>query len=283
MRKLCFVLTALLLTAPALATVTISCAQVGETKEVVVSYSSDDANIPRAFGLDITLDNGKTIGEITDANGKFWVYPGTIQIAGGVVTDEGEPVAPSDDPCALGGLGTGGMTIEMGSLHDPCDPEHPTGPGTSGTLLSFTVNIGPGEDCNVIIAGNGARGNVVLENTEEAVVDYGTGCTVAIEEVGCATCRGDWNGDGNVDLNTDFLPIYGKINAAKYFKGVYSYTEADTVTYPSLAPWNPCADWNGDGTVDLNTDLLPMYGKLNQAKYLLTVYTYACGNPSIDP
>ncbi len=202
MRKLCFVLTALLLTAPALATITISCAQVGETNEVVVSYVSSDANIPRAFGLDITLDNGATIGEITDANDKFWVHPGNILIVDGNVTDEGDPVAPQDGNYPgreLGGLGTGGMTIEMGSLYSPNDLEHPTGPGTSGTLLSFIVDIGPGEDCNVTIAGNGARGNVVLENTDPAATNLPTICAVVIPpEPEClkssAPGYADWTG-----------------------------------------------------------------------------------------
>jgi len=178
MRKLCFVLTALLLTAPAWATVTMSCSSVGD--EVTVSYSSDDPNIPRAFGLDITVSAG-TIVEVTEANEYFWVYPGTIQISNGSVSDGGDPYAPSDDPDALGGPGTNGMTIEMGSLYDPCDPEHPTGPGTSEELLKFTVDT----DCTVSIAGNAARGNVVLENTEAADVDYGSGCVVVVTPPDC--------------------------------------------------------------------------------------------------
>lgn len=194
MRKLCFVLTALLLSTPALAGVTISCAQVGSTYDVAVSYvASDDANIPRAFGLDITVDAG-TIDSIADANEKYWVYPGTIQIVDGEVTDEGEPVAPNTDPGALGGLGTSGITVEMGSLYDPCDPNHPEGPPIAGSLLTFTVT----SNCTVTIAGNAARGNVVLEDTSEASTNLPTTCPVVVDcWTGDAASRTEWQSVGS--------------------------------------------------------------------------------------
>ncbi|MFA5422669.1 MAG: hypothetical protein WC374_02300 [Phycisphaerae bacterium] len=173
MRKLCFVLIALLLTVPALAVVNVSCAQVGDDPfEVEVSYTST-GSLPRAFALDITVDAG-TIIEVTDVNEKFWVYPGTIQINNGSIDDEGDPVAPNTDPCALGGEGTSGMTIEMGSLYSPNDVEHTTGPAASGTLLRFTVS----DECTVTIEGNGARGKVVLENTLAADTNLPTTCVV---------------------------------------------------------------------------------------------------------
>jgi hypothetical protein len=185
MRKLCFVLTALLLTVPAFAGVDVNCVQVGDTNEVAVNYvGSDDANRPRGFGLNITVDSGETITAITSVSSDYWVYPGTIKISDGEIIDEGDPVAPQDSNFPgreLGGLDTNGMTIEMGSLHDPCDEEHPNPPPTSGELLRFRISLGQGEDCNVAIEGNAARGNVVLENTEEAGVSY-TGCYVEIPE-----------------------------------------------------------------------------------------------------
>lgn len=190
MRKLCFLLTALLLTAPAFAGVTITCAQVGVTDECQVSYvASDDANIPRAFGLDITLDNTETITGITDANEKYWVFPGTIQIVDGSITDEGEPVAPGIDPGALGGIDTNGMTIEMGSLYDANDPEHQDGPPLSGSLLSFTVS----GNCTVQINGNAARGNVVLEDTSEASTNLPSECEMVLNcWTGDATSTAAW-------------------------------------------------------------------------------------------
>jgi hypothetical protein len=183
MRKLCFLLTALLLTGPAFAGVTISCAQITDTNQVEVSYvASDDANLPRAFGLDIQLDNGMLIGDIVSGSESedYWVYPGTIVITDGSVSDAGTPMAPSDDPGACGGSGESCMTVEMGSLYnDPCDPVHQDPPALSGVLFRFIVY---GEaNCIATISGNSARGNVVLEDTEPAGdVTYGT-CAIFLD------------------------------------------------------------------------------------------------------
>ena len=185
MRKLCFVLTALLLTAPAFADadVEVTCAQVAlGDANVVVSYSaSNDANVPRGFGLNITVDSGKTISDIKagSVSGDYWVYPGTIEITDGSVTGDGTPIAPKDTNYANreeGGLGTNGVTLEMGSLYHVDDLNHPNKPSLTGALLTLTIS---GLDCNVSIGGNAARGNVVLEDATEAVVDY-NGCYLAI-------------------------------------------------------------------------------------------------------
>ena len=179
MRKLCFVLTALLLTAPAFAGVDVTCAQVAvNDANVVISYTaSDDANVPRGFGINITVDSGKTITAIkagTESD-DYWVYPGTIDISEGTVNDYGSAIAPKDTNYAdreKGGLGTNGVTLEMGSLYHADDVNHPNKPLLTGALLTLTIS---GVDCNVSIEGNAARGNVVLEDTTEAVVDY-NGC-----------------------------------------------------------------------------------------------------------
>jgi len=179
MRKLCFVLTALLMTVPAFAGINISCSQVGTDLVAEVSYSMDggDANLPRAFGLDISVDSGATIDDLTDTDPCFWVYPGTIVISGGDVNDYGTPVAPNDAPGAQGDLGTGAITIEMGSLYAAEDPNHTDPPASSGVLFRIEVSA----ECNVTIAGNSARGNVVLESTDEADVNY-SGCLIASSE-----------------------------------------------------------------------------------------------------
>jgi len=196
MRKLCFMLTTLLLAVPAFAGVTITCADLGGGECQVSYVASDDANIPRAFGLDITLDNAETITGITDANEKYWVYPGTIQIVDGDVTDEGEPVAPGTDPGAKGGIDTNGVTIEMGSLYDPNDPEHQEGPPQAGTLLSFTVS----GNCIVTIEGNAARGNVVLEDTSEASTNLPSSCIMSVDcWSGDAASTITWNAVGSPD------------------------------------------------------------------------------------
>jgi hypothetical protein len=274
-------LTALLLAVPAAyaADVTISCTADGN--EVTVSYTaSADANKPRAFGLDIELNNAETITSLTLLDPNYWVSPGTIDInESGVIENDGNGIGQQDDaayPLTLYGLDSNGITIEIGSLHSPPEYGSPNAPDLSSAILKFTVS----GDCNVAISGNAARGNVVLYDATAADVSYGT-CSVTV--AACATCRGDWNGNGTVDLNTDILPMIGKINQARFLTGNPWYTEADTITYPALGPWNPCADWNGDGTFQLNQDLLPAIGKINQARFLLGNPWYTCNHPSIDP
>jgi hypothetical protein len=61
----------------------------------------------------------------------------------------------------LDGLGTAGITIEMGSLYDT------QAPATSGTLCVLDVS----QACNMTVALNATRGNVVLEDASEATVD----------------------------------------------------------------------------------------------------------------
>jgi hypothetical protein len=274
MRKLCFMLTTLLLTAPAFAGVVISCAQVTDTNQVEVGYTfSDDANRPRAYGLDIQLDNGMLIGGIVSGSehAEYWVYPGTIEIAAnGSITEEGTPMAPGGAFGALPGSDSNGMTIEMGSLYnDPCDPLHQDPPTSPGVLFRFTV-YGAG-DCNVTISGNGARGNVVLEDTEQADVSYGT-CYVQLDicpfSVGMVisgdtitqAMRDIWetltdqqkliwcNGcSGYGDTNGDCLLDYG--NDVQTLKAGYAAFTQPPYTY------DPRCDFNKDGAIDYGNDV----------------------------
>jgi len=172
-----------------MATIQITCAQVGDTNEVAVSYNAAaDGNLPRAFGLNITVSAG-TIGSISSDSDDFWVHPGTIVITNGSVTNEGSPVAPAADPCALGGLGTSGMTIEMGSLYADEDPCHPNPPANSGELLRFKLSTNT--DCTVTIDGEPARGNVVNETTAEAVTNLPAQCEVVFV-TDCFPSGGGW-------------------------------------------------------------------------------------------
>jgi hypothetical protein len=264
MRKFCFLLTALLLTAQALAGgVTISCQQVGDPEDGIVEVSyiaDDDANIPRAFGLDITLDNAETITAIIDANEKYWVYPGTIQIVDGVVTDEGEPVAPGGYKTAKGGIDTNGMTIEMGSLYaEEDDQGHTEGPPDAGVLLTFSVS----GSCQVKIEGNAARGNVVLEDTSEAGTNLPTTCDVVIT-VDCFVV-GNADGCGHVITQADYDMWVSLSKPDCWCYPCHCRGDADntcTITSPDImntrnawpgAPvygtYNACADIDYTGTI----------------------------------
>ena len=161
MKKVALVLAVLLFAVPAWAGVTVSVSQVGDTNEVEIKYAVDqgDSNLPRAFALEITVDGTNTvISAPYDIHSDFYVYPGSIVISGGVVTNFGTPVATSD---------SNSMTIEMGSLYalnDPC-VAHKYPPPESGTLLKFTVESDD-STVEVCTAGNAQRGNVVMEDPD---------------------------------------------------------------------------------------------------------------------
>jgi hypothetical protein len=162
MKKIVLALVVLMLASPAWAAITITATQVSDTNEVTITYANTehgngDANEIRAFALDITVDMGKTITSISNLDPNYWVYPGTngidINDTTGEVDSTGTPIA---DPCQApgdteSGLGTSGITIEMGSLYVGA----PNAPDGSGTLLNLVVNTAT--DCNVSIIGNAAR------------------------------------------------------------------------------------------------------------------------------
>jgi len=292
MKKLVLIL-AVLVAAPVFA-MTVSLEAGAGPNTVDLKYNADgDANQPRAFAFTVSVTDGKisavapaVSGESEVGNKGFGIFPGTIDLTDVNNPVWNSPVAPANDPGASGtGLGTTSVVVEMGSLYAGARGDG-NEPDSNGVLCTFTIDCtGVSGDITVsAVEEDQYRGGVVLEDGSTpdpnltASLVYSCGSAPA-----CATCRGDWNGDGQVDLNTDLLPMLGKLNAAKYFTGSYNYTEADTVTYAALAPWKPCADWNGDGTVDLNTDMLPMLGKLNMAKYFKGAYTYTCGDSQIDP
>jgi hypothetical protein len=186
MRKLLFVLVMAVLTTPVWATVTITATDLGEGV-VGIDYSSDDAELVRAFALDVTVDSG-TIDAVSDFkvgddNNGYGIFPGnfsmfiTVDPMTGEVSDWGvagySPVADGNAPGALGGLGTNGITIEMGSLYDTKAPPR------QGRLCTVTCS----EPCLLSVTTNATRGNVVLEDASEAVVDL-TGATNVQTSVG---------------------------------------------------------------------------------------------------
>jgi len=177
MKKIGLVAVVLMLAAPVWASVNITCTQVPNTAMVTVSYAVvGEPNKVSGFGLDITVDGGAKIIDVngyavypTNYVGKYWVYPGGIVISGGQITDPNKPVALSTDPGALGGIGTSGITIEMGALYYPTGDNSPNAPpgiktgglwNCSGDLLRFKVD----KNCGVTITENTVRGGVVLTN-----------------------------------------------------------------------------------------------------------------------
>ena len=175
MKKIVFVLVALVVACPAFGdAVDINAIQVGSTADVDITYSAP-GKLPRAFALNITVDSNRTItgisnfvtGESGPGNIGYGIFPASfdrhINPADPCWGDANyTPVAePNDLPGdTLGGLGTNGITIEMGSLY----VGGPNSPATSGTLCTITVSGG----CTVTLTANVGRGKVVFEDSTEA-------------------------------------------------------------------------------------------------------------------
>jgi hypothetical protein len=230
MRKLFLMLAVLLIASVAYAAdATVYCTVDGN--EVTVSYTaSAEANIPRAFGLDIQLDNGEAIDGVTVLSTDYWVTPGSYP-----GTD------PLGDPCdstdTLPGLDSNGITIEMGSLHSPPEVSSPNAPALAGDLISFTVT----GECNVAISGNAARGKVVFydaTNEDDGKDVVYTGCTVVL----ACDCVGDINGDNWIRTND--------ISALVLF--LNSLGSPYRCPSSNASCWDDCYDINGDNWIRTN-------------------------------
>jgi hypothetical protein len=150
----------------------------GSERWAYVKYTSDptkpDANVS-GFGLKVyTADpnaNAKItaigdyiVGESNSTTKGYGIFPGGIIIndSNGTVTDWNTPIAPSWDPCAMGtGLDTNTIIVELGALY-----QEGNAPPLSGTLFSVKVD----GDCNVCVTGEPLRGNVVLTDSNGAIL-----------------------------------------------------------------------------------------------------------------
>lgn len=172
MKKILFLLVALLFTAPAWADVNITSAKVDDECAAIIAFdASGEPNLVRAFALNISVDNDANIIGVELLSGDYVIHPGTIVIdTSGTVQDYGTPVAPESDlpSDTLAGIGTGGVTIEMASLYAPVGPASPNAPAPSGQLVKVTVS----GSCTLTVSANVSRAGstgVVMESPDEVV------------------------------------------------------------------------------------------------------------------
>jgi hypothetical protein len=203
MKKLLTLFAVIALTAPVFAAegdpnVVISCTDLtGGLVQVRYDIQYVDGLDPaarvRGFAFDITADNGCLITAISeyDAEGAgvpadstqipllYSVYMGSIGFAvdPNFVSDFGDPIAPSGPPNnypdTLGGLGTTGITVEMGSLYTG-DNAPPAGGNLFKIKLTDPGQIG---SCVLTIAGNSTRGESVFETGSPGNI-LSSGCTI---------------------------------------------------------------------------------------------------------
>lgn len=189
MRKMILALVVFLIAAPAWAAVEITLTDEGGGVVAIGYDSTGETELVRAFALDISVDAG-TITAVTDFavgddNGGYGIFPAnfsryiTVDGQTGEVADWGvaeyTPVADANDTGAAGALGSGAITIEMGSLYDQMAP------GTTG-LLCKVATEGAAE---LSVTPNAVRGGIVLEDASQATMDpdpatiqIGGGCVV---------------------------------------------------------------------------------------------------------
>jgi hypothetical protein len=214
MKKFAFVLAILMLAAPALARVEITCTSTTDGV-VTVSYdASGEPNLVRAFAMNIVPDSGAKITAVGDFNSKYPIYPGSIDInvAENKVDDDGNAVC---DPCeyddTLPGLNTtGGITVEMASLYQAGDDANK--PASSGTLFKLVVD----SDCCLTFTENATRGGIVLEDPEADPDPNFVGANICVS-TGC-DCWGDVytapDGDGWITAE-DATQIFTKLREAR--------------------------------------------------------------------
>lgn len=185
----------LLLASPATATVVVECADVGNWTVELGYDASDEAVLVRAFALDITVDGGATIesvsdfkvGESTAADPGYGIFPANFDRYIIVDPETGEvedwnvpgytPVAEPSDPGALGGLGTSGITIEMGALYDGTE----NAPLSEDSLLRFGIDPHGGQAVNVSLALNQTRAGIVMTDARPPATVSLIGCTLIPE------------------------------------------------------------------------------------------------------
>ena len=245
---------------------------------IAIQYdATGESELVRSFALDITV-NGGIIVDVTDFcvgpdNGGYGIFPGnfsrfiSVDPQTGEVEDWGmqgyTPVADGNAPGALPGLGSYGVTLEMGSLYDT------QAPGKTGVLCKLTIEDGS----YLLMATNSIRGGVVLENGKEAVVDFDQWSPpppfppsystyndwVALGKPTCWTSK-EWGGsgyqcDGDADGETKGFPKYRITTNDLCILGENWHKR---INDPTL---NPCADFDHKaqgllkfrvGTNDLN-------------------------------
>ena len=177
MKKVFCAIVVVMLAAPTWANIVITAIDLGGG-EVAIDYSGTE--LARAFALDIKVDTGVITAindfAIGDENNGYGIFPANFSRYINVL-DTGEveswadpnytPVADANDPGALGGIDTNGITIEMGSLYKTAAPP------LAGRLFTITCS----QSCLLSVTTNATRGNVVLEDANEAIVDCNTAAT----------------------------------------------------------------------------------------------------------
>jgi len=184
MKKLLFVLMALLAAAPAMA-VQIKATDEGSGVVRIDYIRTASEQRARAFGIDLSITSGNAVfssivagsfktGESSASNPAFGIFPGRITItSSGTVTDYGNPQAVPGSA----GYNASGITLELGSLYKG-DANSPA-PGTAAATVQLCkIKYTGSTDSFVTITANATRGGVVFEDANAVPSPTLTGTTI---------------------------------------------------------------------------------------------------------
>ncbi|MHC4616694.1 MAG: dockerin type I domain-containing protein [Planctomycetota bacterium] len=222
MKSLVFVAAVVGLAASAPAEVLITCDYEDATTVAVSFDATSEPNRVRAFALDVSVGEGSILN-VSCVSPDYYIYPGSIVIEEGIVTDWGS--------CLCDVVPANSITVEMRSMY----MGEANAPAKSGVLFTFTVDTDTVSD--VTITQNAGRCGVIMENPDEIV---------AVTIVGCGPCwyppcwdsptqcHGDVDETGDVK-GSDLIAL----------KNCW-YTGFPDPGYLGCA----CCDFNRDGKVD---------------------------------
>lgn len=277
MKKTVIVLLALIFTAPVMAANTsIDINDLGDGW-IAIDYNTVYGPNISAFALKVSVDNSATIFDVCDyyvgestnpTTGGYGIFPSTIVIVDGNVTDYNVPIAPNTATGATGtGLDTNSVILELGALY-----EDGNAPPKTGRLCVIGVDGGGASDANVCVDVDTIRGSIVREDANEetftnlpvcenvalcSTIDpiYGVDRTYA--DITDSTMMGP--PDGIIDWRDLQYPII--------FWNVY-VANCGATAYPSLCPNADITDSTmtgpPDGYIDWR-DLQPILIFWNQA------------------
>ncbi|OHB61389.1 MAG: hypothetical protein A2167_02990 [Planctomycetes bacterium RBG_13_46_10] len=273
MKKMALILMVFLLSSSVWATeVTITCTDEGGGI-VRIDYAASGSPKVRAFALDIMVDKG-TIdqisnfkkGESVTGDKGYGIFPANFSRYINVDPNTGQvttwdvsnytPVADANDLNALGGLGTNGITIEMGAIYFPADDSSPNAPDNAGTLCKIKVS----ESANVSVSENATRGGVVLTDPSVDPIVITIGCPVTLNP----------------------LADNSSSNSSGCFPGSFS-TYSDWVALGKPACW--CSKYQCDGDADGKTSGFPFNYRVFTADLALVVDNWkkTINDPTLNP
>lgn len=243
----------LIFAAPAFG-VTVRCSDEGNGIVRINYDATDEDTLPLGFALDITVDNGATIDNISDykvgdstaGEPGYGIFPGSMLFDdAGRLLDWGSPDVSSDGSTTgvKPGLGTNGITIEMASRYSGAE----NAPIKTDMLFKIHVNNHGAQSVNVNIAPNIAGGGVVLDNA--AIAD--------VTAVGCTLNYSD------EPLPTNMAPVITSLTASpsSIIENQTSQLQI-TADDPDNGPSGPIYNWvvpAGAGSVDNAASPNPTY------------------------